>query len=240
LVCNLCGCALVELATPEKPPHNEQLYESYNQIELKRSSSADVLTVINLPEHELLSQSTAVIASVGQKKKGYKSWFKMAAFDENEVPVQRKYIYIVDEKPRFMFVEPWANLRFNCEMILDEELLDRPYANENARRIAILKQVLKNTRKDIDDLGQDNETIDISGMLINQALETVLVKLDASPALAAQLSEPDGLRFEHTSFDKGKIKMFTAEEAVKIEVMLGSILKRRLDLSGGLKYKRGE
>ncbi len=234
VIFGLCGCVSLDFLgflTPEWPPYDKQISESYYRTKLKTSSSADVLAMIHLPEYELLSQSKSVVGSLGQKKKkGYKTWLKMVAFDENELTARRKYLFIVDERPKFLLVEPWECLRFDGEVVLESEVLDKPYANENARRVAILKQVLKNVREDIGELSEDNKMVDICGMLINQALKTVLVKLDESPVLATRLSDPDGFKFEHTSFDKGKIRMVIVDDIVTVRVMLGSLAKRRLGL----------
>ncbi len=238
----LSGCAVVDTVgffTPEKPPFDEQISEGYERIELKKSSSADVLSMICLPEYEMLSQSKSVIASLGQKKKGYKTWLKMAAFDENELTARRKYLMAVDERPKFLFVEPWAGLEFDCETVLEKDVIDKPYSNENARRIAIMRQVSKNVRGDIAEVKQDNKMIDVSGMLINQALATVLVKLDGSPVLAAKLNGPDGIEFEHTSFDKGKVWMVVGDDVVTVKIMLGSLVKKKADLSRLLRVKQG-
>ena len=88
----LCGCSVLEFVEPERPPYYRQLWETYGRINLKESTAADVLTTIHRPEHELLSQSTSVIASLGQKKRTYHTWFNMVAFDENELAVKRKYL----------------------------------------------------------------------------------------------------------------------------------------------------
>ena len=229
VILSLCGCVAVDVAeffTPAGPPDCNEAYEGYYKTELKTSNSADVLTMINLPEYELLSQSKSVVASVGQKKKGYKTWFKMVAFDENEMTARRKYFFVVDERPKALFVEPWEGVRFDSEVVLESEVLDEPYADENARRIAILRWVLENFRKDIDEVEQDNKTLAISGMLVNQAFEAVLVKLDSSPALATELSDEGGLGFEHISFDKGKIRMVIADDIVSIKIRLGSFTKK--------------
>jgi len=222
----LWGCVALEFFTSEGPPSYEQISESYEQTKLKTSGSADALTTIHIPEYELLSQSKSVVASVGQKKKGYKTWLKMVAFDEDELTAQRKYLLIVDERPKVLFVEPWTGLSFDCEMVLESEVLDEPYANENARRIAILKQVLANVQKDVEEVGSDNKTLNTCGMLINQALTTVLVKLDSSPVLASRLSEPAGLEFDHISLDKGKIEMLIENDIVAVKMRLGSLVKK--------------
>ena len=243
LFCGGCGDTFwgytYEFFRPEGDPNDDVISAAYEATRLKESSAADVLVWIYLPAYEQLSQSKSVIASTGQKKKGYKRWLKMVAFDENELAARRKYLLIVDEKPKFLFAEPWANLRFNCEMVLGRDVLDEPYSDENARRIAVLKQVLENVRKDMDDIGQDSKAAEVCGMLINQALETVVVQLDSSPVLAGKLSEPEGLLFEHISFDKGKIRMQIGGDIVDVELKLGSILKKRLEWTGkSLKYKR--
>lgn len=225
VIFGLCGCRVVDYFKPEGPPFDRELYQIYNVTILKVSSSADVLMTIHQPEYELLSQSRSVVASVGQKKKGYKLWFNMVAFDENELTAKRKYIFIVDDR-RNILEEPRKRLSFDCEMVLESKILDEPYANENARRIAILKRVRENVRKDRDEVGSDNKMLDICGMLINQALEAVLVKLDSSPVLASKLSEPAGVDFSHINLDKGKIQMLVEDDIVKVKVRLGSAVKK--------------
>jgi len=222
----LCGCAVKEFLTPEGPPYNVEIAQSYYQTKLNISSSADVLATIHKPEYEMLSQSKSIVASLGQKKKGYKVWLKMVAFDENELTAKRKYLFIEDERPKVLFVEPWGSVIFNCEMVLEKEVLDKPYANENARRIAILKQVLTNVRSDVKQLSLDNKTLDVCGMVINQALEAVLVKLNTSPVLASKLSEESGVEFSHMSFKKGKIQMLIEDDIVTVEIALGSLVKK--------------
>jgi len=232
-ILGLPGCVVrdtVALLMPERGASYEQVAAGYQQTELKTSGAADVLGVINIPEFELLSQSKSVVASLGQKKKGYKTWLKMVAFNEDELTAQRKYFFIVDERPKSIFVEPWENLSFDCEMVLEPDVLDEPYADDNARQIAVLRRVLENVRKDADEVSPDNKTIGICGMLINQALQAVLVKLDSSPALAAGLSASAGFKFEHTSFDKGRIKMAVADDIVTVEMRLGSLAKRKVSL----------
>jgi len=185
-----------------------------------------VLSQIHLPEHELLSQSKSVVVSYGQKKKGFKRWFKMVAFDEDELTAQRKYLFIEDEKPKVLFVEPWEGLAFDCEQVLTPEILDEPYANENARRIEILRWMLTSFREDMDEAIPDNKDLEVCGALVNQAIQTVLVRLDSAPALATRLSDERGLKFEHINFDKGRIRMIIEDDVATVRIRLGSLAKR--------------
>jgi len=90
---------------PEGSPSNSQIYTMYRQTVLQQSTSADVLMLFGRPDYALLSQSKSIIALAGEKKKGYKTWFDMVAFDENELIARRKYVFISDERPRQLFVE---------------------------------------------------------------------------------------------------------------------------------------
>ena len=228
-VVSLCGCVAVdtgEFLAPAGDPNETFINRAYDQTQLNQSTSADVLAVIHMPEYELLSQSKSVIASQGEKKRGHTVWFNMVAFDENNQTAKRKYRFIEDERPKRLFVEPWESVRFDCEMVLAGEVLDKPYANENARRIAIYDWVMENFRQDIDEVGLDNKKLKISGMMVNQTLETFKVQLDASPALAARLSEPLGVEFNHINMDKGKIQMLSIDDTVAIKIRLGSPIKR--------------
>jgi len=223
----LSGCAVVEFLTPEKPPHYQALWEVYSFTKLNESTAADVLPVIRASKYELLSQSKSVVASSGQKRKALHTWFNMVAFDENKLTAKRKYLLVINEVPKILFnafTDLWAGLSFDCEMVLDADVLGKPYANENARRIAILKQMLENVRKDLDEVGPDNNTLNTSGMAINQAIETVLVDLQQSPARAARLDEPSGLAFHHINLDKGKIQMLTQGDVATVKMMLGSFV----------------
>jgi len=228
-----CSCAVVEFAKPEAPPSNTLISNNYVLTEIKTSSSADVLTVIHMPEYEMLSQSKSVIASVGQKKKGYKVWFNMVAFDDEELTAQRKYLFIEDEKPKSLFVEPWAYAKFDCKMVIESEVLDKPYSDENAKRIAILKKVKENLNNDLEFVGMDNEMLKVAGMTINQGLVAALTRFDASPAEAVKLSKYPGVEFSNLTYDKGRIRMLLNEDVVTVEMKLGAIVKKRLGVPVG-------
>jgi len=180
----------------------------------------------------LLSQSDTSIASVGQSKNGYKTWFTLFTFDERDMTAERKYFYLVDEKAvlasnsiRSVQILPKPGLIFDSQMVLSAELLGKPYETEEARQIAILKQVAKNLRSDIDKLSQDNQTLAVSGMLMNQVLKAVLLELDKTPVLAKNLSEKGGVQFNHINFDKGRIGVMAEESIVTVKIRLGVFVR---------------
>ena len=219
------GCIVADFVKPDKPPYYRQFLDTYNQTNLRQSSSADVLAVIYTPEYELLSQSKSVIASAGQDKKTYRNWFNMVAFDEDELTARRKYLVVIDERAEVLFGGPREGATFDAQLVLDEVLLNQPYATENARRIAILKSVAQSLRNDVSQVAGDNKMLEISAMVVNQSLQAVVTKLDASPAFAAELSEAEGLDFASVSFDKGKIQMLIDGDVATVEMMLGTFVR---------------
>ena len=226
LCCLLGGCSLIGLFVPEGQPSNKQILAFYRQTILKQSTSADVVAMFGTPEYALVSQSKSIIAIAGTTKQKHKMWFDMVTFDENELKATRKYYFISNERPKQLFVEPWEGVEFGCQMVLSKDILDEPYANENARRIAILKKVETDTRKDTGEVGTDNAMLSLCGMMAGQGMGSLLAKLDSSPAFASRLSEPNGLEFEHTSFDKGKLRMVIDNDVVTVKMRLGSFEKR--------------
>ncbi len=228
--CGLCGCGVAGrsearpsegLAEAKKPSFEKQLSASYHQTELKISNSADVLATIHRLEYEMLSHSKSVVASLGQNQKDYKTWFNMVAFDENTLTAKRKYFFVVDESPKTWLGKPRRGLMFDSEMVLEREVLDKPCAGESDRQVVILRQVSKNVRNDIGQLAQDNEMLGICGMLINQVLETVLQKLQASPVPATKLSDAGGFNFDHMTLGNGRIQMVVTDDIVKVKIRLG-------------------
>ena len=203
------------------PPHESE--QAYNQTILKESTSADVLTAIT-KQDELLSQSKSVVASQGLKKEGHKLWLTMVAFDENELTAKRKSFFIVDEKAENVLLWASRKLIFDSEMVLEPKVLDEPYANENARRIAILKKVAEDMRQDVAEVAVDNKTIGICGGLINQTLGTVLYRLEESPVLASKLSEPGGFKFDHPTIGNGTIVMNVTDDIVDIKIKAGGFV----------------
>ena len=235
----LGGCSAVSpWAKARQLSYQAKLSAPYDQIKLKQSIIHDAVPKIqrlkdelgpSFAGDELISHSENVVVSLGQSKDGYQTWFNMVTFQENELNAIRKYFFFVDDKARSFQLRPSRGLRFDCEMVLGEEMLAEPGTTENARRIAMLRNVLGNFHKDInehgddtDATGQENKMLDICRMLINQTFEVILRELDSSPVLATRLSQAGGVEFDHINFDKGKIQMVVGGNIVRVKIRLGA------------------
>lgn len=235
----LGGCSTVSpWAKARQLSYQNKLSVPYDQIRVKQSVIHDAVPKIQrlkdelgagFAGDELISHSENVVVSLGQRKDGHQTWFNMVTFQENELTAIRKYFFFVDDKARNFQIGPSRGLRFDCEMVLEKEMLAEPDITENARRIAILRNVLDNLRKDIGELsddtnatGQENKMLDICRMLINQTFEVILRKLDSSPVLATRLSQADGVDFDHINLDKGKIQMVVRGGIVTVKIRLGA------------------
>jgi len=204
----------------------KSVFNRYYVTMLKFSSSSDILNALHEDEKEILSQSESVIASWGEKDNGRQLWFNVVSFDEEELKAIRKYAFLVDEKrAEGWFVlpayGPSTRLRFDAEAVIDAEVLDEPYPNNNAMKIAILRDLASNFSDDVGQLTAEGQALNSSSMMIKQAINTVLTKLDMSPGLAIRLAEPGGLDFDHITIGKSKVRMLIEDDIVKLKIKCG-------------------
>lgn len=146
---------------------------------------------------------------------------KIAAFDENEKGARRKYLVVVDEKPRTLFTSPLATGHIECQVVLDKELLNTPFANQAARQVAILKDILKKASSDIGEVSGDSKTIMTCGAVLKQSLWAAITELENSPSEAVKLDRT-GVNFSHPSFDNGNIQMKIEYDVATIVIKVGS------------------
>jgi hypothetical protein len=203
------------------------IFDRYYLTNLKQSNSADIIGAIATDGTELMSQSQSVIASWKEEKKGYVFWFNMVAFDEEDLSAARKYCLVFDEKATqgFWFIFPIQKLRFEAAMVLGKEILDEPYANENEKRIAVMKEILAQFTSDSEQLTADSSVLSSSSMLVKQTINTMLNKLAVSPAIADKLDDLAGLQFDHITLGKGRVRMLIEGDVVKFKVKIGSNIK---------------
>jgi len=235
----LGGCSTVSpQAKARQLSYQAKLSAPYDRIKIKQSIIHDAVPKIQrlqdelepgFAKAELISHGENVVVSLGQSKDGYQSWFNMVTFQEKELNAVRKYFFFVDDEAKSFQLSPSRGLRYDCEMVIGEEMLAEPGTTENARRIAMLRNILNNFHKDINELSEDiavtdqeNKMLDICRMLINQAFEVILRELDSSPVLATRLSQPEGVEFDHINFDKGKIQMIVRGDIVTVKIRLGA------------------
>ncbi len=215
----LSGCDF--FTSHERYTGDSWLLDRYNQIVLKQSSSAEVLSVIQ-QENDFLSQSESVVAAWGDKRKGSMLWFSAVAFDEDLLTAKRKYSFVADERIKGYFVVPAQKLRFDIEAVLDPKVLAEPYANENARRIAVLKQLLKDYSSDIIQLAPDSQTLTSGSMMARRVVNTVITKLEQNPAYAIKLDEPNGLDFDHPVLGKGRARLVITDDIATLTIKVGT------------------
>ena len=133
----LVGCsALSSSATSQSRQLSEQqeLSAPYDSIMLKKSLTLDALPKIRrsqsepdslLAETETVSHSDRVVASLGQSQDDSSTWFNMVTFHEYRLNVIRKYFFAVDDRAGSLRTRSRRGLRFDCEMVLGKEVLDR-------------------------------------------------------------------------------------------------------------------
>jgi hypothetical protein len=208
----------------------------YDGANLKTSLTLDVLGKIHrsqgeLAPHfmgaELLSQSDNVVASSARTGDGQRIWFNMVAFHEFRLNVIRKYFFVADDRSATLRAKARRGLRFDCAVVLPNEMIEKSYADDRARQIAVLKYIRESLGRDLDELGagatgQNDNALNVCGLLLNQTFEMILRRVDNSPAVAAALSQPNGLEFDHITFDKGTVRMVAGGDTAAVKILFGA------------------
>jgi len=222
------GCGINEhvgRVWPEGEPSYEEMVQAYENVRIKRSKSARVLSDIQKFEKELLSQSDSVVASWGEKKKTTQIWMTMVAFDDEQFSAWRKYFFTVNENP-WMWGLKYPKLWFSTQVVVDKDILEEPYSNKNQKYIAIIESVLENVRDDFAEVRDDSRVLNVGGMLTNQLLERLLYVLRESPALAARLGDEKGMPFDHLTLGKSWAGMTLDADIVEIKISSGKSLDK--------------
>jgi hypothetical protein len=240
----LIGCSATGYLSPQKLAYSK-LALPYERTQLGVSTTLDVLNVARAPEYQfdpdiveetLLTQSDTAVAYSGRSADGFKTWVNLVVFDEYRLTAKRKCFFAVDEravrspeKSGQLFIPPRRGILFDSEFAIDPEILTTPYATEEARRTAIVRRLAEQFQRDLTALIGDpaapargNALIPLSGMMMNQTFTGLLIELDRSPGLAANLDSPKGIAFPHISLNEGRIRLLTQNDraAVRIRVNL--------------------
>lgn len=236
LVIPLGGCSDESLGRRQSVFTQEELSAPYDHIALLESLTIDALPKLQRFESErgpllggieTLSQNENIAVTLGQGKNGRKTWFNMVTFDEYKLDVIRKYFFCVDEDAARFPARVRRGFRLECEMVLDEKVLTQTYPSDNATRIAILRHIRENLRRDIEQLDaadspeQHNKMLSVCGMLLNQTIETIRLKLESSPALGSKLGDGTGVDFNHVNFGPGKVLMVFLDNMVALRIRFG-------------------
>ena len=222
LVAVVGSCVFLTGCRHTQTEMSEIVFERYSQIIVKQSDSASVLSIIRPLDAELLSQSESVVALWGSDEKLSLLWFNAIAFDEEYMTVTRKYCFIGDVTAKGYFVAPAKKLALEFETVLPPDIADEPYANENAKRIAIMEYISTTFNDDMLEVTSDGQTIESAVLMAKQTINTVLHNnLIRSPALAARLSDEAGLTFDHISLGKGRACMTVSGDTANIIIKVG-------------------
>ena len=231
------GCAYTESA---KLPY-AKLALPYDRTQLARTTSLEVLSLARDPAYQfrpqdadpvLLTQSDTVVAYSGRSVNGRKTWLDLIAFDESRMTASRKYFFCIDEQATTApdpsgrtLIPPRPGLLFDSEFAVDPEVLTTPYATEEAQKIAIIKWLAGRFQSDVTVLigsprrpTQGNEQVIVSGLMVNQVFQGILIELAQSPGLAKNLATEQGIQFPHANLGAGRIRLLVENDTAVLTI----------------------
>lgn len=224
LLIAILACCLLTTGCQETAKPDGQVFDRFYVTSLKLSKSADILPII-AADTELTSQSESIIASWDQQKDNAVLWFNMVAFDEEQLTAVRKYAFLVDEKEPEFLSAPTQRIRFDASIVLSEDILTEPFANDNEKKIAVIGQIQKSFSGDTAKLTTDSSSFTSASMMTKQIFNHILYKLDKSPALAAELSDLSGMEFDHMTLGTGRVRLVVEDDIASFKVKIGTIAK---------------
>jgi hypothetical protein len=228
-LCLLSGCSVP--AAQSGDYSHDRLAAPYRRVQLKTNTTLDVLNLLDSPAVrmepssvavQLLTQSDTSAALSGKSTDGRKIWVNVIAFDEYRMTARRKYFFLCDEQPATADVQKSAGLVpgelvFDAQFVIDPEIGTALYASDETKKAAIVRSLAQRFKGDVGKLAgrstasQTDEIVATAGLMMNQVFQGVLVELDKSSALAKDLSDEEGIAFEHRSLGEGRIRLLVAD-----------------------------
>jgi hypothetical protein len=211
------------------------IFDRYYMTTIGESKSADIIAALGPIDEELMSQSEKVVATWTEEDlHGKLYWFNMVSFHEEDMTAARKYCLLVDEDARrgiegVLTRQEWLyhqNLRFEAEVMLDDEIVNAAYANEDEMRIAVLKEIYAKFTDDAEEVTDDSRVLYSSAMMVKVMLRDLLYELERSPKKAEWLDDLAGLEFDHLTLNRARARMLIDNcNIVKLKVKIGSNIK---------------
>jgi hypothetical protein len=195
----------------------EGIYGQYDKTVLKQSTSADVLSYIQNPKTEHLSQSESILASWGNDWKARTHWFNMVAFDEEQLTAARKYVFTLEDY-RGPNTKPRPKLRLDVAAVIDSQTLGAAYPTQNQLRVEIIKKLKTSYLEDSKAVDFESQALQSSSMMVTQAFNNLLNTLNQSPALAEDLSKLEGMEFNHMTMGTSRARMLIEGDIVKLKI----------------------
>ncbi len=227
-VLTITGCNRVPKG---KAPEMDAVFDRFDQIELGRSTSTDVLAFIhNESMGEMLSQDEQTVVSWGQSGTGAVIWLNAATFDDTSSTAARKYALLVDEdSPRWaaMYGAKSRKMRVEFEYVLPPEFDELEFTNENERRREAIKSGLSLYLNDINIVRYDSDYIYTTALMLRQMFNELLYQAERVPANLSLIDDRKGMEFDHPTLGKGRIRMLINNKtyAVRMKIKIGSSVK---------------
>ena len=102
--------------------------------------------------------------------------------------------------------------------MMDDDILDAVYPTQNAQYIAVLQAAAKYFHDDALEVMKDSQILESSVLMVDQAFNSILIKLQTNQALAAHLPWLEGMEFQHPILGESRIRMIILDNIVKIKI----------------------
>ena len=222
----LTGCNHLPRASA---PDQNLIFDRFDQVVLNEATSTQILPTIKDDDlDEYVSQSESVIAAWATKSDDAVAWINLIAFGEDDLTATRKYAVLIDEDSpgwQIFILQGSKNLRFEAQVTVDQQLLDEPYSKMSEKIIAIIQEFKSLVNDDFAQVQDQSATIMSERLLLNQVLTQIIAQAEKSTSITQRITEVQGMKFDHSNFGTGRIRMMIEGNIVRIKIKLGDWAK---------------
>lgn len=219
----LAGCdwAARGLTPPERPDARE-LMATFNKTTLNQSSAGDVVASVLYPTHQFIAQSQNTVAISGPKPVRARAWLTLVSFGES-LTASGKYFFLINDKPQAFMFTKLILARMDVEKVITPEVLKKNYPDEEAKNIAILRDILNGFNTSVREVKSSDAHIRSCSMAANQMLTEILTRLKTSSIEASRFADPAGMPVDNSNMGKGRLRMVVEGDIVKLKIIIGSV-----------------
>ena len=219
----LAGCdwAARGITPPERPNANE-LMTTFNKTTLNQSSSGDVVASVLYPTLQFVTQGQNTVAVSGPKPVRARTWLTLISFGES-LTASGKYFFLINDQPQAFMYTKLILARMDVEKVVTPEVLNKNYPDEEAKNIAILRDILDGFNASAREVKSSDIHIRNCSMAADQLLTEILTRLKTSSIEASRFAGPAGMPFDHSNMGKGRLRMVVEGNIVKLKIIIGSV-----------------
>jgi hypothetical protein len=219
----LAGCAwTLRGLTPPERPNVQELLATFDETVINQSNAGDVLAAVRYPTLQYVTQSQNIVAISGPKPVRNRTWITLVSFGES-LTASGKYFFLINDKPQAFLYQKLILARLDAEKVVTPEVLTKNYPDEEAKNIAILRDIQDGFNAAAREVKLSDPRIRSCYMAASRLLNELLTRLKTAPAEASRFADPAGMPFDDSLMGAGRLRLVVDGDIARLKIIVGSV-----------------